>query len=58
MINEYNNTTKEELIEEVLILKDELNKARSYISMLMDEFLDTVSKYEVVLNLLKEDSND
>ena len=58
MINEYNNTTKEELIEEVLILKDELNKARSYISMLMSEFLDTVSKYEVVLNLLKEDSND
>lgn len=58
MINEYNNTTKEELIEEVLILKDELNKARSYISMLMAEFLDTVSKYEVVLNLLKEDSND
>jgi len=57
-MNQYDSTSKEELIEEVLILKDELVKARSYISMLMAEFLDTVSKYEVVLNLLQEDSNE
>jgi len=57
-MNQYDSTSKEELIEEVLILKDELAKARSYISMLMAEFLDTVAKYEVVLNLLQEDSNE
>jgi len=57
-MNQYDSTSKEELIEEVLILKDELVKARSYISMLMAEFLDTVAKYEVVLNLLQEDSNE
>jgi len=57
-MNQYDSTSKEELIEEVLTLKDELAKARSYISMLMAEFLDTVAKYEVVLNLLQEDSNE
>ena len=43
----------EELIEENIILKDELAKARSHISIITSELINIVDNYNLIIEILK-----